>query len=111
MIMGPQEHLRAIGMRPDADVDALRATIEAAAADVGTPDAVLILADLMGGSPANACAYLALAGTPVVCGMNLPMLLEVLAAREQSSAAELAAVALHSGRVSILNLAQTLTSG
>src|SRR5215469_7677328 len=56
MIVGPQERFLAIGMDPAADVDRLRAQIEAEAAEAneGAGTLVLVLVDLMGGSPANA---------------------------------------------------------
>lgn len=109
MIVGPQERFLAIGMDPAADLDRLRSQIEAAAAEaesLGT--GVLVLVDLMGGSPANASAYLATNGTPVICGASLPMLLEVLTSREHTSAAELADIALQAGKDGVVNLTQLL---
>ena len=86
-----------------------RAQIEAAVTEVaGNSMGALVLVDLMGGSPANASAYLATAGTPVICGASLPMLLEVLTSREHSSAAELAAIALQAGKEGVINLTQVL---
>ncbi len=77
MIVGPQECFLAIGMDPAAELDRLRAQIEAAVAEVASDSmGALVLVDLMGGSPANASAYLAAGGTPVICGASLPMLLE-----------------------------------
>lgn len=111
MIVGPQERFTAVGMDPAADVDRLRGEIEAAVAAVGGKDEALVLVDMMGGSPSNASAYLAVGGTPVICGVNLPILLEVLMAREASSAADLASQALQSGKESILNLGERLGGG
>ncbi len=109
MIVGPQERFLAIGMDAAADLDRLRAQIEAAAAEVaGDGEGVLVLVDLMGGSPANASAYLATAGTPVICGASLPMLLETLTSREHISATELAGIALQAGRDGVVNLTQLL---
>lgn len=110
MIVGPQERFQAIGMDPAADLDELRARIEAAAAEVGAgnPAEALVLADLMGGSPANASAYLASSGTPVICGINLPMLLEVLTARGGASIQELTEIALQAAKDGVINLTQTL---
>ncbi|HET8912567.1 MAG TPA: PTS sugar transporter subunit IIA, partial [Ktedonobacteraceae bacterium] len=68
MIVGPQENFRTIGMGPASDLDDLRSEIEAAVASVGGPTETLVLADLMGGSPANASSYLAVGGTQVICG-------------------------------------------
>jgi len=110
MIVGPQERFLAIGMDPAADLDSLRAEIEAAVSAAGAGDeaGVLVLVDLMGGSPANASAYLAVSGTPVLCGTNLPMLLEVLVARASASLQELTNIALQSAKEGIINLTQIL---
>ena len=110
MIVGPQEHFLAIGMDAAADLDRLREQIEAAAAEAAAGDkaGVLVLVDLMGGSPANACAYLATSGTPVVCGANLPMLLEVLTARERTNVKELSEIALQAAKDGVVNLTQML---
>jgi mannose PTS system EIIA component len=109
MIVGPQTQLRAIGMGAAADSDQLRGEIEAAVNEVGGAQSSLVLVDLMGGSPGNASAYLAVAGTPVVCGVNLPMLLEVLMARDDMTAPALAERALAAGKDSILDLQSQLT--
>ena len=110
MIVGPQERFLAIGMDPAADMDRLRAQIEAAvsAVSAGAEAGALVLVDLMGGSPANASAYLAANGTPVLCGVNLSMLLEVLVARASASREELTDIALQSAKEGIINLTQTL---
>lgn len=109
MIVGPQECFLAIGMDPAADLDRLRAQIEAAVAEVASDSmGAVVLVDLMGGSPANASAYLATGGTPVICGASLPMLLEVLTSREHASATELAGIALQAGKEGVVNLTQLL---
>src|SRR5215469_1839534 len=108
MIVGPQERFLVIGMDPAADVDRLRAQIEAAAAQANDGAGVLVLVDLMGGSPANASAYLATGGTPVICGASLPMLLEVLTSREHTGLEELTGTALQAGKDGVVNLTQLL---
>lgn len=110
MIVGPQERFLALGMNPAADLDRLREQIESAATEVAAGDiaGVLVLVDLMGGSPANASAYLANSGTTVLCGVNLPMLLEVLTTRERASIQELTEIALQAAKDGVINLTQML---
>lgn len=110
MIVGSQERFQTIGMDPAADLDRLRAQIEAAAAEVSAGNAaeVLVLVDLLGGSPANASAYLASSGTPVICGVNLPMLLEVLTARQWAGIQELTEIALQAAKDGVVNLTHML---
>lgn len=111
MIVGAQDHLRTVGMNPAADVDQLRQQIEAAVDEVGGPANTLVLVDMLGGSPSNASAYLAVGGTPVVCGVNLPILLEVLTSRESMPLSDLVGLALQTGRESILDLGERLSQG
>jgi len=63
----------------------------------------LLMTDLPGATPHNlavAAARRALPGTPVVTGLNLPMLLRVLGHRRKPAAA-LAELALHGARAAI----------
>ena len=71
------------GEGPD---DLLRKYEEIVAAE-GSPEAVLLLVDLFGGSPYNAAVRLASAheGMDVLSGVNLPMLLELLDSRDENS--------------------------
>jgi PTS system mannose-specific IIA component len=108
MILGAQKNLRAVGMGAAADMDSLRSEIESAIQAVGGASKALVLVDLFGGSPSNASAYLATAGTPVICGVNLPMLLELLMAREASTPRALADQALQAGKDNIIDLGQRL---
>jgi PTS system mannose-specific IIA component len=110
MILGAQMNLRAVGMGAAADMDSLRSEIESAIQAVGGAHNALVLVDLLGGSPSNASAYLAVAGTPVICGVNLPMLLELLMAREASTPRALADHALQAGKDNIIDLGQQLAA-
>ncbi|HEU5229333.1 MAG TPA: PTS mannose transporter subunit IIC, partial [Ktedonobacteraceae bacterium] len=108
MIIGPQEHFLAIGMGATDDLTTLRGEIEAATRAV-EKNGALILVDLMGGSPAKASSHLAFAGTPVICGVNLPMLLEVLVQREDVTLQELTAIAMQAAKEGVINLTWQLT--
>jgi mannose PTS system EIIA component len=110
MIVGAQMNLCAVGMGAAADMGSLRSEIESAIQAVGGANNALVLVDLLGGSPSNASAYLAVAGTPVICGVNLPMLLELLMAREASTPRALADHALQAGKDNIIDLGQRLAA-
>lgn len=109
MIIGSQEHFLAIGMEPTDDLTTLRDEIEAATMAVGKNGGALILVDLMGGSPAKASSHLAFTGIPVLCGVNLPMLLEVLVQREDVTLQELTAIAMQAAKEGVINLTRQLT--
>ncbi len=108
MIVGPQERLQAIGMALDTDPAHLRRELEAALAAVGQDDEVLILVDILGGSPANASASFASDRVRVICGVNLPMVLEVLTQRAYTTIDDLANIAAQAAKESIINLSQQL---
>ncbi|WP_203530697.1 PTS sugar transporter subunit IIA [Thermaerobacter sp. PB12/4term] len=101
LILGPQEQVHALGLEPGDSPEVLAGRLESLVA--GAERGVLVLADLFGGSPANAAARVLMGGSrgvQVVAGLNLPMLLEVLMARLQgvADAAELARRAAEAGR-------------
>jgi PTS system mannose-specific IIA component len=111
MIMGPQEALAVLELAPAQEMEQFRAAMETAAAQVERGRGVLILADLFGGSPANTAAYLLGPSVEVVCGASLPMLLEVLAAREEQGLGALAKTAVNAGAGGALRLAEVLGRG
>ncbi len=108
MIVGPQERLLVVGMEPGADPINLRQRIELAVETLGPPEEVLVLIDILGGSPANASANLANNSIPVICGVNLPMLLELLTQRENATQEELVDIAIQAAKESIINLTRQL---
>jgi PTS system mannose-specific IIA component len=81
MIMGKQDNIIALALEPDDDPFALKDKIYEACKEIDDGDGVIVLVDLMGGSPGNAAAYVAMEGYPVITGVNLPMLLELIAMR------------------------------
>ncbi len=93
MIMGPQEKITALALEPEMGPEDYREKLKEAAREMDTPDGVLIMADLFGGTPSNASAYLLDSEDPpieIVTGVNLPMLLEIVNLRSSMSLGELA---------------------
>jgi PTS system mannose-specific IIA component len=109
MIVGPQTHFLTVSMQPDTSLASLRTMLEQAVTEVASDGGTLVLVDILGGSPANASSYLALHGIQVICGVNLPMLLELLIQRENSSQRELTAIALQAAKQGVIDLTQQLT--
>ena len=108
MIAGPQEHFLTIGMQPEINLDSLRSELESAVSHVRCNGGVLILIDILGGNPANASSHLALHGTQVICGVNLPMLLEILIQREHLTLRDLTSIAVQAAKEGVINLTQQL---
>lgn len=70
--------MRAVALQPEEDPSRLSGEIETAVKEVDTGEGVIIMTDMMGGTPTNAAlAMLNHQGVEVVTGVNLPMLLKV----------------------------------
>ncbi len=70
--------MRAVSLRPEGDPARFAEELEEAVREVDTGEGVVIMTDMMGGTPTNtALAMLNRRGVEVVTGVNLPMLLKV----------------------------------
>lgn len=86
MIAGTIEKAAAITFAPSEGPDDLLAKYDAAVSQLGETD-VLFLVDLFGGSPYNAAARFVAprsGSADILTGVNLPILIEVLARRQRS---------------------------
>jgi PTS system mannose-specific IIA component len=109
MILGPQEHVATVSLPPDGSTEAVAEQVTAAVDRLGGDQGALVLADLLGGSPANAVGLLVLRDPRLylVAGLNLSMALEVLTS-VVDTAAELADVAAAAGRGGVVDVAAQL---
>jgi mannose/fructose/sorbose-specific phosphotransferase system IIA component len=110
MIVGDQERVFAVDLAAEEDPELIAERVSSILEALGPDVTCLVLLDLFGGSPAQACLRLA-AREPrleLVSGVNLPMLLEVLLNKDRKSLVELAALAEEKGKVGISNLRRRL---
>jgi PTS system mannose-specific IIA component len=110
MIVGPQGNVYALALNPEDNPQALAGEIKAYAGRADTGDGVLILADLLGGSPCNIAASLAKEGIPVITGMNMPMLIELFGIRD-AGYPDVAEKIIEVGRQGINDLRKFLKDG
>jgi len=83
MLMGPQENFETIGLYEGEDIMELSKKIIELIKNMQTCNNV-IFTDLFGASPTNAAAMtLVDIDASVIAGVNLPMLVEILALRKQ----------------------------
>ncbi len=92
-IVGKQPSVRVLGLHPSEGPDAFQGKIRAALQELNSPAGVLVLADMMGGTPCNAA--LRQCNDPrfhyeLVTGVNLPMLVTVLTKRHHMPLEQLA---------------------
>jgi len=101
MLLGEQENVGWIDFVPGENADTLIEKYQARLTELDTSQGVLFLVDTWGGSPFNAASRLVVDKThyEVVAGVNIPMLVETLMARDDNpSFDELVVIAVETGR-------------
>lgn len=85
MIIGPQDHIKGLGLRPGDAVEDLRKTaVELVEENTKEGKETVVLCDILGGSPSNVGLYLLSKEgvNHVVTGVNMTMLISVLTSGE-----------------------------
>jgi len=101
MLLGEQENVGWIDFVPGENADTLIVKYNAELEKLDTSKGVLFLVDTWGGSPFNAASRIVVDKEhyEVIAGVNIPMLVETLMARDDNpSFDELVAVAVETGR-------------
>ena len=105
LILGSQEQFESIGLYEGADFEEFKERVGASIESVNKGNGVIALVDLLGASPYNSVAFnmtkFIEKNIPIrlVSGVNLPMMIEVLLARETTSTPdELYQIALNAGK-------------
>lgn len=101
MLLGEQQNVRWIDFVPGENAETLIEKYNARLAELDTQQGVLFLVDTWGGSPFNAASRIVVdkASYDVVAGVNVPMLVEVLMARDDNPGFdELVRLAVETGR-------------
>ena len=79
------EHVEAIDVVADQDPLEVQRLAEAAITRLDDGSGVLVITDVMGGTPSNCCNQLSLPGhIEVIAGISLPMLLRALTYRQDT---------------------------
>jgi mannose PTS system EIIA component len=102
MIVGEIHHITAVSLGWHDDVAMATTMIEKALERVKSPDGVLILTDMFGGTPTNiASTFLDAGKVEVVTGVNLPMLIKLAQIVEGQNLSTAAALVKEQGQSSI----------
>jgi PTS system mannose-specific IIB component len=110
MLLGEQENVGWIDFVPGENADTLIVKYNAELEKLDTSEGVLFLVDTWGGSPFNAASRIVVDKDhhEVIAGVNIPMLVETLMARDDKpSFDELVAVAVETGREGVKALKAT----
>ena len=111
MLMGKQDNIKVISVLVDSNIDVLRSQMQQSYHKLNDGNGVIILVDLMGGTPCNLAGELVIQHSDVLlfCGFNIPVLLEVLNNRE-GNLAEVKEVIEQSFAPSCFDVSQILTA-
>ena len=109
LILGHQEGTLALSLDPDAPPEASRQQIERSLARVNNGDGVIILTDMLGGTPSNlTLPFLQEGKVEVVFGVNLPMLMKLAQIRHLKDLEEMAQALKQSGQKGIAVASEVL---
>ena len=91
LILGPRERISAVSLDPNAPPEVSRDQIRQALAQVNNGSGVIILTDMLGGTPSNlTLPFLQEGKVEVITGVNLPMLMKLSQLREEKDLVEVA---------------------
>ena len=110
MIVGAQERVAALSLQVADRLEDATSRLQEALENSDEGDGVLVLTDMLGGTPSNLCLALIGGARPVevVSGVNLPMLLKAVQARRESDLRETAAQVKKVGRGAIIVASEVL---
>jgi PTS system mannose-specific IIA component len=97
-VVGPQPRFEAICIAADDDMEVRRADIAVAIKRCDAGQGVIILTDLLGGTPSNLAISLMGPSIDVIAGVNLPMLIKLASVRKALVLAAAVDAAQEAGR-------------
>lgn len=110
MIVGPQPLVTALSLQVADRLEDATCRLHESFAGADAGDGVLVLTDMLGGTPSNICLALIGEARPVevVSGVSLPMLLKAVQARREAGLSETAAQVKKVGRGAIVVASEAL---
>lgn len=109
LILGRQEGVQALSLDSSAPPETLVQQIQNSIAQLNNGDGVLILTDMLGGTPSNlSLSFLQEGKVEVVTGVNLPMLMKLAGLRQNKPLAEIALALKESGQAGITVASEVL---
>jgi len=98
-IVGPQQHLRAISIGPEDDIERRQREIAAAVKSTDEGQGVVVATDMFGGTPCNlALTQLDRGRVEVLAGANLPSLIKLVEVRARLPLDQAVKEAIDAGR-------------
>lgn len=110
LILGRQEGVQALSLDPSAPPETLVQQIQSSVTQLNNGDGVLILTDMLGGTPSNlSLSFLQEGKVEVVTGVNLPMLMKLASLGQDKPLAEIARALKESGQAGITVASEVLS--
>jgi PTS system mannose-specific IIA component len=109
LILGRQEGIVALSLDPSAPPEVSHQQIQRGLSQVNGGNGVIILTDMLGGTPSNlTLSFLQEGKVEVVTGVNLPMLMKLAHIRDQQDLREAALALKQSGQKGITVASEVL---
>jgi len=109
LIMGRPAGMVAVSLDPNDQPEASRQQIQRALGQVNNGNSVIILTEMLGGTPSNlSLAFLQEGKVEVVTGVNLPMLMKLANLRDSKDLGEVASALRQSGQQGITVASEVL---
>ncbi len=109
LILGRQEGTVAVSLDPSAPPETSRQQIQRGLSQVNNGNGVIILTDMLGGTPSNlTLSFLQEGKVEVVTGVNVPMLMKLAHLRDQTNLQEVALALKQSGQKGITVASEVL---
>ncbi|MBX2804497.1 MAG: PTS sugar transporter subunit IIA [Hyphomicrobiales bacterium] len=110
-VVGPQEQIATICIKPDDDMDERRQAILKSISSVDNGEGCVVLTDMFGGTPSNlAISVMEERRVEVIAGINLPMLVKLARVREERRIEEAIKLAQEAGQKYIHVASQVLST-
>jgi len=109
LILGRQEGIVAVSLDPSAPPEVSRQQIQRGLSQVNGGNGIIILTDMLGGTPSNlTLSFLQEGKVEVVTGVNLPMLMKLAHIRDQQDLRAAALALKQSGQKGIAVASEVL---
>ena len=109
LILGRQERIVPVSLDPNDPPEVSRQQIQRGLSQVNNGNGVIILTDMLGGTPSNlTLSFLQEGKVEVVTGVNLPMLMKLAHLRDQDNLQEVALALKQSGQKGITVASEVL---
>jgi PTS system mannose-specific IIA component len=109
LILGHQDGVQAVSLDPQATPEECRQQIQRGLSQVNNGNGIIILTDMLGGTPSNlTLTFLQEGKVEVVTGVNLPMLMKLAQLREQKDLVQVALALKQSGQKGITVASEVL---